>query len=166
MWCEETRVEETCAASPDRAQEGFKIPESSSPRRWGRTGNACALARGKWAASQHALGLCGVERRKTLSTQLRVTQTWGRSLDTPPSFLQSKNGEEAWKRERELSREALQSGREMTEQALGPKLGRWTGCGTLHQRWAQPQEHGRGTAHFHPDTGAPCQAGGRLAGWY
>ena len=69
-----------------------------------------------------------------LSTQLRVTQTWGRSLDAPPSFLQSKNGEEAWKRERELSREALQAGRETTEQALGPK------SGEVDRMWYTPPE--------------------------
>lgn len=98
MCCEETRVEETCGASPERAQEGFKIPESSVPSMV--RAHRKHLCLGTWGRGglEASLGpQCGVERSNMLPACLRITQTWGRSLDIPPSFLRSKNGEGTWK---------------------------------------------------------------------
>ena len=68
MCCEETRVEETHGASPDRAQEGFKITELSLPS-MARTPRK-HLCFGPWGRGslEGSLGpQCSVERSKMLS---------------------------------------------------------------------------------------------------
>lgn len=105
------------------------------PERRGHRRNIYALQVGQVQLQSIPWASVWLGRRKMLSTCLRVMWTWGRDLDTPPNFLQSRNGRKACKQGERVYLERLCSQEERQRNSHRSQRQRnQTECGVYFSR--------------------------------